>query len=165
MTGHGDGGSHTTRFETEGGIGAFLFEEDVRIAPAAEHGSPTFTERDRRGVGEDGMVAPHAEPGMRGSVGRDLVAGGEAASGREVVADVKRTGAMGADVARDVGGGALVAAGAFEMKNLGHEGTIAAWKRAAQVGESRSLASCSGYGTRYDVAKATRFDLLRILFA
>ncbi len=44
MAGHGDGGGQAAGFERAGGIEAFVFDEDVGIFAAAQHGSKTFAE-------------------------------------------------------------------------------------------------------------------------
>ena len=59
MARHGDGGGESASFEGAGGIEAFVFDEDVGIFAAGQHGSEAFAERDRRGFGKDGIVAPH----------------------------------------------------------------------------------------------------------
>jgi hypothetical protein len=120
VAGHGDGEGQAAGLEGAGGVGAFLLEEDVRVAAAGEHGGPALAEGygvDRR---KNGLVAPHAGPGFIGARGADGVASGEALGGGEVVADVECAGAGGAD---GLGGGGVdvgVAAGAFEVRDSGH---------------------------------------------
>ena len=59
VAGHGDGGGESASFEGAGGIQSFIFDKDVGIFAAAQHGSKAFAERYRRGLGKNGVVAPH----------------------------------------------------------------------------------------------------------
>src|SRR5208283_4213016 len=137
MAGHGDSHSHSARFETPRGIGALFFQKGVGVAPASEHGRPTFAERYRSSVGQHGLIAPHARPGLRRCCPRDFIAMCEAAHWCEVVAHVKRTCTLRTNISRQFRRYLEVAARAFEVKNFGHACTIAARPRSRQVSASQ----------------------------
>ena len=59
MAGHSDGGGKSASFEGAGGVKAFVFDEDVGVFAAAQHGGEPFAERDRRGFRKYCIVAPH----------------------------------------------------------------------------------------------------------
>ena len=109
------------RFEGAGGVGAFLLDVEAGVAAAGEHGvqpSPRVTGVD---VGQDIGVAPHAEGAGAGSGAGGLLS---CFQGVEVVADVEGAGAGGADGLGGVGGDVVVAAGAFEGGDGGHENRV-----------------------------------------
>jgi len=115
VAGHGDGGGESASFEGAGGVEAFVLDEDVRIFAAPQHGSETFTESDGRGVGEDGVVAPHGWCEWQQRCGREsfLDLG-------EIVAGVEDARVSGANGLGTVGGIMFAAAGALQISRAGH---------------------------------------------
>src|SRR5271154_1636524 len=99
MASQGYGGAEAAGFEGAGGVEAFIFDEDVGILAAGEHGSKTFAERDGIGFGEDGVVAPHG-----GSASGEVGGGKISLDGREIVAGVENALVVGADGLRARGG-------------------------------------------------------------
>ena len=115
MAGHGDGGGESASFEGAGGIQAFIFDEDVGIFAAGQHGSKTFAERDGRGFGKDGVVTPHGGSERQQRCGRETLL-----DVGEIVAGVEDAAIFGANSLRTVGGIMLAAAGAFEVSEARH---------------------------------------------
>jgi hypothetical protein len=114
MASHGDGHGHAAGFEAAGGIVGFFFNVEAGIAAAGKHGRPALAEGDGGGVGEDIGVAPHGGLGAAGGAGCGLL------QRIEVIADVERSGAGGADGLGSVGGDVLMAAGTLEVGDGGH---------------------------------------------
>jgi hypothetical protein len=91
---------------------------------ALEHGRPAFAEADGLDRGEDAAVAPHTGGGSGARFSCDAIADGGSSCGGEIVTDVEGAGAVGAEGLGCVGRGVLMAAGAFEVGDLGHESRV-----------------------------------------
>src|SRR5580658_1434071 len=124
MPRHGDGEPKTAGFKRASGICAFFFQECVGMAAAGEHRSPALAESDGARVGKNGTIAPHAGPGRLSGIAGDGVACGDSAQRLQIVTDVQRTLAFGAE---GLGRGARkcdLATGTFQIFDWWHEVTI-----------------------------------------
>jgi hypothetical protein len=143
VAGHGDGGGHAAGFEAACRVVGFLFEEEVGVAAAGEHGGPAFAEGNGIGGGKDVGVSPHGG----WSVGAGLA---RLAEGRGVVADVERSRAGGADGLRRLRGEVLVAARAFEMSDGGHGFRVQRCeKNHSPLRMCDKQSSCASYSAMY----------------
>ncbi len=115
MVRHGYSGGESARLERAGRVQAFIFYEDVGILTAGEHRSESFAERNRIGLGKNGVVAPHGGRAPSEAGGR------KAALDRgEIVARVENASIFGANRLRPVRGIVLGAAGTFEVRQTRH---------------------------------------------
>ena len=124
MAGHSDGGGKSASFEGAGGVKAFVFDEDVGVFAAAQHGGEPFAERDRRGFRKYCIVAPHRRNERQQRCRRKSFF-----DGGEVVARIKNSTIFRANGLRTIGRIMLAATGAFEVRGAGHGESLTGGER------------------------------------
>ena len=139
MTSHGHRGRESARFERAGRIQAFVFDKDVGIFPAAQHGSKSLAQRNRRCFRQDGVVAPHgrSQRQQRGRRKTSLNAG-------QIVAGVQDAAIFRANRLRPVGGIMLATARAFQVSEARHAESLSG-VRASPQHRSIGCSTCEAY--------------------
>src|ERR1700733_6979760 len=115
MASHGDCRRESASFEGASRIKSLIFDENVWIFAAAQHGSKSFAECDRRGFGKDCIVSPHGRSERQERRGGKtfLYAG-------KIVACVEDSAILRANRLRTVRREMFAAARAFEVSRARH---------------------------------------------